>query len=414
MPEKYFHIKKVPKVLTLKWIVKQLNKLQDFLRLNDQQINDHRDVYKPLYNNKYYNDKIFNTYNIDDFIPEIVFCEDNIELNDLWMVYRLKISSCKFSKQPGMNVKILLRDNLTQKYIGIMSLSSDIFNLICRDKFIGWSYQNKLDGKLQNIMNITTCVAIPPLSFNFNIGKLLTMIAFSKEIHRYIKKKYNKKIAGIVTLSLYGKSIQYDRLKELKLIGYTKGYGTIQIPDIIYELLLKYCHEQNIEIKKKKNKLYSITTIFNKLNLHCGLLNHNIERGIYFGYVGTGAKEFLCGKQNSFKKENIKPLKEIFSFWKERWAIHRFENLLATNRVMINYESKNILTDQDIINKKVKKHRNKTKVINKNEINNDELIEIIKYKYYNKDVTCNKISSIFSEKFNKKIDHKKIKRLLLL
>ena len=413
MVDKYFHIKKIPTELTLPWIIKQLDKLEHFLKTEDNIINDHRDVYEPLFNDKYYVDSIYNTYDINKFEPEIVFCEDNIELNDLWLVYRLKVSSCKFSKQPGINIKILVRDKFTKKYIGIISLSSDILNLACRDKYIGWSYDDRKNGKLQNIINITTCVGIPPFSFNFNVGKLLTMLAFSKEIYQYINKKYDKKIAGIITLSLYGKSIQYDRLKELKLIGFTQGYGVMQIPNIIYDILLRYCKENNIDCLSSR-KMFTLGNIITELKLPNSLIKHNIERGIYFGYTGKNAKEFLCGKTDVFQPDCIVSIKHIFKYWKQRWAVNRFENLLKIKNIMLTYESKNILTNKDVSRKKVKRFREKKKEIKKNELTNDETQEIINFYYNNKNITCNKISSIFTDKLNKIVDHKKIKRILFL
>jgi hypothetical protein len=55
------------------------------------------------------------------------------------------------------------------------------------------------------------------------------MLAFSIELHQFYEKRYFYSLALITTTSIHGKSIQYDRLKQLKLIGYTKGFGTNHI-----------------------------------------------------------------------------------------------------------------------------------------------------------------------------------------
>jgi hypothetical protein len=72
-------------------------------------------------------------------------------------------------------------------------------------------------------MNLSTCVGLQPFAFNYNGGKLLVKLAFSKEVMDKFYEKYNEQLLGIITTGLYGKSIQYDRLKELKFIGYTSG-----------------------------------------------------------------------------------------------------------------------------------------------------------------------------------------------
>lgn len=410
MDNNFFYIKKIPKNITRDWIIKTLNKFINYISSENEKIQDYRHIYRPLNNDKYYLNKIYNTNEINKFSPELVFCEDDVELNDLWMYYRLKVSSCKYTKHPGIHIKILVRDKETQKYVGILSLSSDIFNLESRDKYIGWNNTNKLDGKLQNIINVSTCIGIPPFSFNYNIGKLLIMLVFSNEVNNYIYHKYNKKIAGIITLSLYGKSIQYDRVKELKFIGYSKGYGTVEIPDIIYEILTKYCNSNNIEYKSS-NKFYSISNILRKLNISSNLVYHSIERGIYFGYTGTNANKFLVGINNNFKQDYLNSLTNIYDYWKNRWANQRFNNLLETKRLMLKYEFKNIITKQDITKKNVYKFRNKNKEINKTKLTNDEIIEIIKFKHNNSTISNNKTAIIFTEKFNKKVDNKKIKKL---
>ena len=42
------------------------------------------------------------------------------------MYFRLKMSSVRHSKTIGKQIKMLIRDKNTQKYIGIASLSSDL------------------------------------------------------------------------------------------------------------------------------------------------------------------------------------------------------------------------------------------------------------------------------------------------
>jgi hypothetical protein len=101
---------------------------------------------------------------------------------------------------------------------------------------IGWSQTHQYDKKrLQQIMNLSTCVSTQPFGYNTNGGKLLTSLAFSKEVYQYVYNKYNTHIHGITTMSIYGKSIQYDRLPQLKFVGYTNGNTTSAIPQEVDE-----------------------------------------------------------------------------------------------------------------------------------------------------------------------------------
>ena len=129
---------------------------------------------------------------------------------------------------------------------------------------------------------------LSPFGFNTTGGKLLASLAFSKEIFNYYQKKYKEPLLGIITTSINGKSIQYDRLKCLKIIGYTKGQGTVNIPELLY---LK-CKEYNntwkvIHQNDRVDRLDFFKQLISHLNLPRDILFHNHKRGIYFGYLFT-------------------------------------------------------------------------------------------------------------------------------
>ena len=96
----FYKKKKIPQTITLEWLNKMID---DFIvyhnsTKNIKPIADHRNIYTPKRDDKYYLEQIYNTYEIDDFFPELIFCENDEELNDIWLYYRLKVSSCNFSK----------------------------------------------------------------------------------------------------------------------------------------------------------------------------------------------------------------------------------------------------------------------------------------------------------------------------
>jgi hypothetical protein len=116
-------------------------------------------------------------------------------------------------------------------------------------------------------MNMSTCVSLQPFGYNFNGGKLLATLAFSKEVLTYFQNKYNEPLLGITTTSLYGKSIQYDRLIHLKFVGYTKGNSVQSITPEITKLCNEYLKKECGLNYKLAKKFIILQKTFDKLNI---------------------------------------------------------------------------------------------------------------------------------------------------
>jgi len=176
---------------------------------------------------KVYTCQIFNPCDIESVLaisPTIEFVKTP-EQNDLWNFFKVHTSSISSSKSPFRNQRILVKDETSGKYLGIISISSDFMNCKIRDNAIGWSRECKT-VRLQNVMHISTCIGLQPFAFNTNGGKLISALCFSKEILEYIENKYSESIVALTTMSINGKSIQYDRMTNfLKYIGLTEGKG---------------------------------------------------------------------------------------------------------------------------------------------------------------------------------------------
>ena len=287
---------------------------------------------------EYYENKIWNG-TIDDLIKIKIklILVNNDELIDIWNYYKTNISSLKLTETShlaGRQIYIIVEDETINKYLGIISLTSDYLNLSDRDDFIGWSKTQKIDEhKLNNIINMSTCVPLQPFGFNFNGGKLLTKLVFSEEIQNIFKEKYNQQLLGITTTSLYGKSIQYDRLKELKLIGYTKGNSVYKYPKEFVQECNKYLKDYyNISVNKK---LYTISRVLQKLELPKDEFMVSNPKGIYFGFVYSDSKDYLCNKINKINNYQLKSTNEIFNEWLNRWGIQRYNHLLNSNKIQV-------------------------------------------------------------------------------
>lgn len=319
-----YKINKIPyNELTIKEKILQLSKVK---------LLEHEKFFK---NKEFYENLVFNPKTIDDIKNISIQLEicNNKELKDIWNYYRRTVSSLKKlknSKLIGRQIYILVKDNNTNKYLGIMSLSSSIQSCEDRENYIGWNNNEKFK-KLNNIMNLSTCVPLQPFGFNCNGGKLLASLAFSKELIVYYKDKYDDDLLAIETTSLYGKSIQYDRLKCLKMIGYTKGNSVKDISTEIVKLCSNYLKTNyGLEYPSKK-KFIIIQNAFDKLEISKDEFLKSNKKGIYFGYTCYDSKNYLNGSTNIIpntfdKKYKLSTSKEIFNWWLERWCIKRFTN----------------------------------------------------------------------------------------
>jgi hypothetical protein len=301
---------------------------------------DHEKFY---YSNDYYENLILNLQSIDDIKKIKISLEfvENKKQQDIWNYYRRHVSSLKKIKDAkliGRQIYILVKDLTTSKYLGIISLSSDVYSFEDRDKYIGWNLEDK-KTKLSMLMNMSTCVPLQPFGFNFNGGKLLATLAFSKEVQEYFQQKYNQPLLGITTTSLYGKSIQYDRLECLKFVGYTKGNSVQNIPPEVTKLCNQYLKSEFGYNYRLAKKFIILQKTFDKLNIPKEDILTSNPKGIYFGFTFDKSKDYLRSKIiNSndifnLNKNKSKSSNEIYNWWLNRWAEKRFTNLLKTNRL---------------------------------------------------------------------------------
>jgi hypothetical protein len=291
---------------------------------------------KFLYDEIYYKNLIWDG-NINDLKKikiKIEFLNNNdIEKRDIWNYYRKTISSFKInnsSRLVGKQIYCLIKDSVKQKYLGIISLSSDVFSIQARENYIGWNSEMK-NKYLDRILNLTTCVPVQPFGYNFNGGKLLAEIIFSEEFFNEYKRKYKNDLIGITTFGLYGKSIMYDRLRKLKLIGYTKGNSYCHITDETYNLCKEFLKEKNFDYKKYKRFMIIRKTI-DMIGLNKNLLTGE-KKSCYIGFFENENIKFLKGELKTPIIPKLEKSQDIFKWWINRWAINRYKNLIKTNRI---------------------------------------------------------------------------------
>ena len=336
-----------------------------------------------------YENKIYNIENWEEFniIPILEFCETNNQIQ-LYQYYRKKVSSLPLTGVIGRSIRILVKDQITQKYIGIMCLSSDVYSLGERDMYLKKETQNSnwKNENLVNIMNLSCCVPLQPFGFNTNGGKLLASLAFSKEIFDYYFAKYKMPLFGILTTSINGKSIQYDRLKNLKLIGFTKGFGSVNIPDKLYKVCQDYNNKWKIiEISNRIDRFTFLKSLLTHLNLSHDILKHNNKRGIYYGFI------FSTKFENNYNLDELQNVNTIYNYWKDRWCTNRIKNLLEKKLIK---SSLNLYTIEKFKDCKVFE----LPIIDDKILSDNLIKEILTYK--SSITTQNEVISIINKKYN--------------
>ena len=274
--------------------------------------------------------RIFNLQSWAEFniFPVLEFCETANQLQ-IFNYYRKKVSSLPSNKVMGKAIRILVKDSFSDKYIGIMCLSSDIINLSDRDSYIGWDKETKDIQLNKNLMNLSCCVPLQPFGFNTTGGKLLASLAFSKEVYDYYLKKYNEPLLAIITTSINGKSIQYDRLNCLKLIGYTKGFGSVNIPKELFDVCKHYNDIWKVIPKDSRpDKMSFFKYLLQHLNMSEKILFHNHKRGIYFGYLFSSKMDVT-----QINIDELKTVNQIYINWKVRWCDKRIKNLSSQHLI---------------------------------------------------------------------------------
>ena len=90
--------------------------------------------------------------------PEVVIVEADDNTFTDWKYLRVMCSTFEFTANPGRLVRILIRDKITGKYLGVCALGSDVASVGVRDQWVGWTKENKFNDGLLNCTSIGTTI----------------------------------------------------------------------------------------------------------------------------------------------------------------------------------------------------------------------------------------------------------------
>jgi len=274
----------------------------------------------------------------------------------------------------GKEIKFIVREKNTGKYVGFCRVASPFINSKPRNDWFG----RVPDLRSFNKHAVMGFIIVPaqPFGFNYLGGKLLSLICASHEFREMFNKKYGTDICLFETTSLYGnikQASQYDGLKPfIRYTGDTVSNFLLSFSDDFWNEIMEWFASKNngqplfgregIASYKMKMQNKMMSVIKNSLKTHnspyfsifCDAIKANkdvtTQKRFYISTYGfKNSKEVILGQEKTlipsenYEKHN---LENIISWWKRK-ATSRYENLTAEGRLRRELE----VWNEDSINK---------------------------------------------------------------
>lgn len=275
--------------------------------------------------------------NPENIKPVLINVDSKSKEWKTWKSIEEHVASFEFRRSPGRNNYFIVRNEYDGKNLGVIDVAADFLSLGARDKHVGWDMDTR-KIRNRNIANISICVPTRNFGFNLSGGKLLTMLAASEEVGNHWEDKYGDKLLGLTVTSLYGKSVQYNKLDYFKFLGKTKGQGTAQIPDEIYKECRKVV--ENFEGKilggrfttGKNSRINILRKACEHLDIDAKILTtHGLQRGIYWCDRYENTPEWLRGETTTLIERDNMDAESLADLWRTKWAYRRVANLKKRN-----------------------------------------------------------------------------------
>jgi hypothetical protein len=244
----------------------------------------------------------------------------------------------------GRRLRFLVIDESNEKLIGLIGLGDPVFGLEARDKWIGWTFEQRKQC-LRHVMDAFVLGAVPPYSHLLG-GKLVAMLATSDEVREAFSRKYGQttsvisnnadrcELLLVTTTSALGRSSLYRRIKmqerELYIgVGFTKGSGEFQFFNGTYDLMLEYAHRYLPPTAKQsawgtgfRNRREVVRKCLQSLGLSTDWNYHGIQREVFVAPLAANAREVLRGEstQPEFPDASVDSMTEVFV---DRWLLRR-------------------------------------------------------------------------------------------
>ena len=289
------------------------------------------------------------TQSMLDMDIDMIFC-DTPELTQEWNMLRDHISTMKNASNIGRGLRFIVKEMVTNTYLGVIEVSSDFMDLKGRDDYVGWKRDIKTEGRMINHTAIgSSIVPTQPLGFNYVGGKLLALLCLTDKVSDLWKEKYGDVLVGVTTTSLYGSFSQYQSLKYWNSRGHSKGsvsyrpdWETRKLAEEWYRKCetRKYWEyyvavsDSNTGPLKRDHINRSLTHIYNLLGIDNDVHKTSHERGIYFATLYTNTVPFLCKEitEDELIPRFDRSVDDITTLWKTKYASKRIKNVLGSDR----------------------------------------------------------------------------------
>ena len=246
-----------------------------------------------------------------------VYTTERDNLSDHWNILRALISSQTHDGTFGRSIRFLVRDKVSQKYLGVVCVSTDMLALKKRDDAIGitnkeWS---KVDGLSKYSVNASSLIPTQPFGRRYFGGKLLALLCLSNVVCDAWERKYGDKLVAVTTTSLWrnikGNVSQYDQMEGYwENLGETTGSSPLKPSEPLYKMMRQWMREnyeydywfhyvakgedgKNIQ---RDNKNRAINFCMKELGFDKDFYTSHHKRGIYFARLYQNTDNFYRGE----------------------------------------------------------------------------------------------------------------------
>jgi len=264
--------------------------------------------------------------------------------HEIWRYCRLW-GSIPYNKGVGRRTRYLLSDagQPNSPEMGVIMLCSPVVLNKPRAKWIGWEFPKDVDIKRETLlscMDLTVSMAIPPYN-HLTVGKLICLAALSNQVRQDYQSKFEEvktptgmlegRLALVTTTSLYGSSVQYNRLRvdgrtAYQFVGYTAGFGNSHVTEEDFAEMEQYLRDVGKpELKgwgTGRSYRLRVITSFYRHKYGEDAPSHENPRSIYIAPLADNAQAFLQKKTDQLSSYDL-PLPYLVESWRDRWLSTR-------------------------------------------------------------------------------------------